>query len=104
MVEKNLLYTHIHSVYRCLKPYRLACYSIVMVMEGLSCLFVAQLSTFAHLVPFALVYGYFDGAYVALIPVVTSEVVGVPYLSSALGVVYFLHAIPYLLSPPVGGK
>ncbi|MEQ2172393.1 hypothetical protein GOODEAATRI_020544, partial [Goodea atripinnis] len=88
---------------RCLKPHRLTCYIIAVVMEGLCCLFVVLLSNFAHLVPFALVYGYFDGAYVALIPVVTSDVVGVPYLSSALGVVYFLHAIPYLLSPPIGG-
>ncbi|XP_047233571.1 monocarboxylate transporter 12-B-like [Girardinichthys multiradiatus] len=88
---------------RCLKPHRLTCYIIAVVMEGLCCLFVVLLSNFAHLVPFALMYGYFDGAYVALIPVVTSDVVGVPYLSSALGVVYFLHAIPYLLSPPIGG-
>ncbi|KAM4715129.1 monocarboxylate transporter 12-B [Anableps anableps] len=88
---------------RCLKPHCLTCYIVAVVMEGLSCLFVVQLCTFAHLVPFALVYGYFDGAYVALIPVVTSDLVGVPYLSSALGVVYFLHAIPYLLSPPSGG-
>lgn len=54
--------------------------------------------------PFAMLYGYFDGAYVALIPVVTSDVVGTTYLSSALGVVYFLHAIPYLVSPPIGGE
>lgn len=62
------------------------------------------LSSFPLLVPFAVLYGYFDGAYVALIPVVTSDVVGVQYLSAALGVVYFLHAIPYLVSPPIGGK
>jgi hypothetical protein len=30
--------------------------------------------------------------------------VGPAHLSSALGVVYFLHAIPYLISPPVGGN
>ncbi|KAG9345987.1 hypothetical protein JZ751_007802, partial [Albula glossodonta] len=59
--------------------------------------------SFPLLVPFSVLYGYFDGAYVALIPVVTSDVVGNTYLSSALGVVYFLHAIPYLISPPIGG-
>lgn len=73
-------------------------------MEGLCCLFTPLLRSFTLLVPFAVLYGYFDGAYVALIPVVTSDVVGAPYLSSALGVVYFLHAIPYLLSPPIGGE
>ncbi|XP_071318058.1 monocarboxylate transporter 12-B-like [Trachinotus anak] len=88
---------------RCLKPYRLACYIFSVGMEGICCLFTPLLCSFPLLVPFAVLYGYFDGAYVALIPVVTSDVVGAPYLSSALGVVYFLHAIPYLISPPIGG-
>lgn len=73
-------------------------------MDGLCCLFVPLLRSFLLLVPFAVLYGYFDGAYVALIPVVTSDLVGTQYLSSALGVVYFLHAIPFLISPPIGGK
>lgn len=73
-------------------------------MEGLCCFLIPLLHTFALLVPFSVLYGYFDGAYVALIPVVTSDVVGTACLSSALGVVYFLHAIPYLLSPPIGGE
>lgn len=73
-------------------------------MEGLCCLFVPLLQTFVLLVPFAVFYGYFDGAYVALIPVVTSDLVGTQHLSLALGVVYFLHGIPFLISPPTGGE
>uniref|UniRef100_A0A3Q3ANQ3 Solute carrier family 16 member 12b n=1 Tax=Kryptolebias marmoratus TaxID=37003 RepID=A0A3Q3ANQ3_KRYMA len=88
---------------RCLKPHRLICYIISVAMEGLCCLFMPLLTSFPLLVPFAVLYGYFDGGYVALIPVVTSDVVRLPYLSSALGVVFFLHAIPYLVSPPIGG-
>lgn len=90
--------------HRCLKPYRLGCYIFSVMMEGLCCLFVTLLHTFPLLVPFAVLYGYFDGAYVALIPVVTSDLVGSQQLSSALGVVYFLHGIPYLISPPTGGE
>uniref|UniRef100_A0A3P8XCA7 Major facilitator superfamily (MFS) profile domain-containing protein n=1 Tax=Esox lucius TaxID=8010 RepID=A0A3P8XCA7_ESOLU len=88
---------------RYLKKYRNVCYMIAVGMEGLCCLFIPLLRTFALLVPFSVLYGYFDGAYVALIPVVTSDIVGTTNLSSALGIVYFLHAIPYLLSPPIGG-
>ncbi|KAG7325236.1 hypothetical protein KOW79_011552 [Hemibagrus wyckioides] len=88
---------------RCLKKYRSICYMAAVGMEGLCCFLIPLLHTFALLVPFSVLYGYFDGAYVALIPVVTSDVVGTACLSSALGVVYFLHAIPYLLSPPIGG-
>lgn len=89
---------------RFLKPRRLSCYIFSVAMEGLCCLFVPLLRSFPLLVPFAVLYGYFDGAYVALIPVVTSDLVGTQYLSSALGVVYFLHAIPYLICPPIGGE
>ncbi|XP_042358701.1 monocarboxylate transporter 12-B-like [Plectropomus leopardus] len=86
-----------------LKRYRLLSYMMAIGMEGLCCMFIHLLHSFSLLVPFSILYGYFDGAYVALIPVVTSDVVGSTYLTSALGVVYFLHAIPYLISPPIGG-
>ncbi|XP_034407486.1 monocarboxylate transporter 12-B-like isoform X2 [Cyclopterus lumpus] len=88
---------------KCLKRYRMPSYMVAIGMEGLCCAFLHLLRSFSLLVPFALLYGYFDGAYVALIPVVTSDIVGSSHLASALGVVYFLHAIPYLISPPIGG-
>ncbi|XP_019902668.2 monocarboxylate transporter 12-B [Esox lucius] len=88
---------------KCLKEYRKVSFMFAVGMEGLSCLLIPMLHSFALLVPFSMLYGYFDGAYSALIPVVTSDLVGSSYLSSALGVVNFLHAIPYLVSPPVGG-
>ncbi|XP_039565293.1 monocarboxylate transporter 12 isoform X3 [Passer montanus] len=88
---------------RCLKKHRYFCYLFAVGMDGLSCLFLPVLQSFPLLVPFSFTFGYFDGAYVTLIPVVTADVVGTALLSSALGVVYFLHAIPYLVSPPVAG-
>ncbi|XP_052010244.1 monocarboxylate transporter 12-B [Xyrauchen texanus] len=88
---------------KCLRPYRVVSYMLAVGSEGLSCLFLPLLRGFSLLVPFSLFYGYFDGAYVALIPVVTSDTVSSTHLTSALGVVYFLHAIPYLISPPIGG-
>ncbi|XP_019411267.1 PREDICTED: monocarboxylate transporter 12 isoform X1 [Crocodylus porosus] len=88
---------------RCLKKYRHICYLFAVGMDGLCCLFLPVLQSFPLLVPFSFTFGYFDGAYVTLIPVVTADVVGTPSLSSALGVVYFLHAVPYLLSPPIAG-
>ncbi|KAL6478212.1 hypothetical protein MHYP_G00140470 [Metynnis hypsauchen] len=88
---------------KCLRTYRIVSYLLAVGLEGLGCLFVPLLRNFPLLVPFALFYGYFDGAYVALLPVVTSDTVGPTYLSSALGMVCFLHAIPYLISPPIAG-
>ncbi|XP_043912274.1 monocarboxylate transporter 12 [Protopterus annectens] len=88
---------------RFLKKFRIFCYLLAVGMDGLSCLIIPVLRTFSLLVPFSVTFGYFDGAYVALMPVITADVVGVTQLSSALGVVYFLHAIPYLVSPPIAG-
>uniref|UniRef100_A0A3B5M2Z4 Solute carrier family 16 member 12a n=1 Tax=Xiphophorus couchianus TaxID=32473 RepID=A0A3B5M2Z4_9TELE len=88
----------------CLKRHRLLSYIVTISMEGLCCVFLPLLHSFQLLVLFSVLYGYFDGAYVALIPVLTSDTVGSTHLASALGVVYFLHAIPYLVSPPIGGK
>ncbi|KAM4704221.1 monocarboxylate transporter 12 isoform 1-T4 [Rhinophrynus dorsalis] len=88
---------------RFLKKHRYACYLIAVGLDGLCCLFLPILRCFQLLVPFSVAFGYFDGAYVALIPVITGDVVGTSHLSSALGVVFFLHAVPYLVSPPIAG-
>nr|XP_057914578.1 monocarboxylate transporter 12-like isoform X2 [Doryrhamphus excisus]XP_057914579.1 monocarboxylate transporter 12-like isoform X2 [Doryrhamphus excisus] len=88
---------------KCLNKNRMLSFMLMLAVEGISCLFVPILQSFTPLVVFAVVYGYVEGAYVALIPVVTSDVVSPDDLNSALGVVYFLHSIPYLISPPIGG-
>ncbi|XP_012656739.1 monocarboxylate transporter 12 isoform X1 [Otolemur garnettii] len=88
---------------RCLKNYRYVCYLFAVGLDGLCYLCLPMLQSLPLLVPFSCTFGYFDGAYVTLIPVVTAEMVGTSSLSSALGVVYFLHAVPYLVSPPIAG-
>ncbi|XP_055502535.1 monocarboxylate transporter 12-B isoform X3 [Leucoraja erinacea] len=88
---------------RWLKKYRKYCYILTIGLDGASSLFIPILRSFPLLVPYAVLYGYFDGAYVALIPVVTSDIVGNAFLSSALGIVYFIHGIPYLIGPPIAG-
>lgn len=88
---------------RCLKKYQYVCYLFAVGLDGLCYLCLPMLQSLPLLVPFSCTFGYFDGAYVTLIPVVTAEIVGTTSLSSALGVVYFLHAVPYLVSPPIAG-
>ncbi|MCJ8736465.1 hypothetical protein PDJAM_G00012840 [Pangasius djambal] len=88
---------------KCLRTFRVVAFLIAVGFEGLGCLFVPLLRSFSTLVSFSVFYGFFDGAYMGLIPVVTCDIVGCPHLSSALGVIGFLHAIPYLISPPIAG-
>lgn len=92
------------QIHRCLKNYQYICYLFAVGLDGLCYLCLPILQSLPLLVPFSCTFGYFDGAYVTLIPVVTAEIVGTTSLSSALGVVYFLHAVPYLVSPPIAGK
>lgn len=92
------------QIHRCLKNYQYVCYLFAVGLDGLCYLCLPMLQSLPLLVPFSCIFGYFDGAYVTLIPVVTAEIVGTTSLSSALGVVYFLHAVPYLVSPPIAGK
>ncbi|ELK00928.1 Monocarboxylate transporter 12 [Pteropus alecto] len=87
----------------CLKNYQYVCYLFAVGLDGLCYLCLPMLQSLSLLVPFSCTFGYFDGAYVTLMPVVTAEIVGTTSLSSALGVVYFLHAVPYLVSPPIAG-
>lgn len=91
-------------IHRCLKNYQYVCYLFAVGLDGLCYLCLPMLQSLSLLVPFSCTFGYFDGAYVTLMPVVTAEIVGTTSLSSALGVVYFLHAVPYLVSPPIAGK
>ncbi|KAI5102798.1 monocarboxylate transporter 12-B [Silurus meridionalis] len=88
---------------KCLRRFRVVTFLVPVGFGGLGCLFVPLLKTFPALVSFSVYYGFCDGAFMALIPVVTSDVVGSAHLSLALGVVSFLHAIPYLISPPIAG-
>lgn len=88
---------------QCVKKYRLLNYMAAILVEGLCCMFLPFLHSFPLLAACVVLYGYFDGAYVALIPVVVSDLVEPSFLTPALGVVYFLHAVPYLVSPPIGG-
>ncbi|XP_068184113.1 monocarboxylate transporter 12-B-like [Antennarius striatus] len=87
----------------CVRRYRLQSFMAGISLEGFSCLFFPLIQSFSILVPFCMVYGYFEGAYTVLIPMVTADVVSPSYLTSVLGVMYFMHGIPYLISAPIGG-
>ncbi|KAK3563645.1 hypothetical protein QTP86_032009, partial [Hemibagrus guttatus] len=92
------------SLLRCLRTFHEVIFLITVGFEGLRCLFMPLLRSFSKLVIFSVIYGLFDGACMALIPVVTCDIVGSTHLFSALGVVGFLHTIPYLISPPIAGE
>ncbi|KAJ3388706.1 hypothetical protein HDU84_009551 [Entophlyctis sp. JEL0112] len=59
--------------------------------------------SFGMLIFFALVVGFFSGAYFVLIPVIVGEMFGSARIGSLTGLAYVFSSIGYLGGPPVAG-
>ncbi|XP_068597756.1 monocarboxylate transporter 12-like [Brachionichthys hirsutus] len=88
---------------KCTRRYRLRIFMAALSIEGVCCLFFPLIQSFSLLVPFCAFYGYCEGGYAALMTVVTSDAVSSTDLTAALGVICFMHGVPYLISTPIGG-
>ncbi len=58
---------------------------------------------FGYLVVFALLYGAFGGAFMALLPVVTADVVGIARFPKAMGIMFSTQAPCVLVGGPIAG-
>lgn len=70
---------------------------------ALCSIFVTVVKDYAGLVVYAVIFGVFEGCYVVLIPVITSDIVGTEKLSYALGSIFTFMAFPMMLGPPIAG-
>ncbi|XP_031573787.1 monocarboxylate transporter 9-like [Actinia tenebrosa] len=48
-------------------------------------------------------FGVFDGCYELLVPVITKDIVGIKKTPTAIGMLYFVMAIPKTIGPPAAG-
>ena len=60
-------------------------------------------TTYGGLILYAVSFGMFDGCFVLLIAVVTSDIVGPSKLAQALGALYGVIAVPMIFGPPLAG-
>lgn len=58
---------------------------------------------YAGLILYAVGFGMFDGCFVMLIAVTTTDVVGPNKMAHALGSLYGVIAIPMIFGPPLAG-
>lgn len=70
---------------------------------GVVCTLVTIANSYVWLGVLAACFGLFDGCYEMLVPVITSDIVGVKKTPSAIGMLYFVLAIPKTIGPPVAG-
>lgn len=60
-------------------------------------------TTYTVLILYTLLFGVFDGAFVALIAVLTTDIVGSDMLPSALGFLYFVISVPTMTGSLIAG-
>ena len=57
----------------------------------------------AGLIAFAVLYGFFSGAYVSLIGAIVAQVSPLPEIGYRMGLVFLISAVPGLVTSPVAG-
>lgn len=64
---------------------------------------VTAAKNYDGLLTFVLIFGFFDGCFVVVVPQITQDIVGMPLTANALGAQYGISAVTMMLGPPVTG-
>ena len=83
---------------------RLYLYQISFLMIGISNTLCPVLTSYTGLVIYSTVFGFFEGCYVLLAPVLTGDIVGRDKMAHGVGVLFALKSVPLTLGPPIAGK
>ena len=79
-------------------------YMMAMMISGIICLFFPHFQHFTGQIILSGMFGFVGGSYIALIPVVYVEALGIERLPSAFGLSVFAQGISILVSNPLLGK
>lgn len=79
-------------------------YQMGLSIIGLCSFFVTMATGYGGLVAYAVIFGFFEACYILLIPLVTSDIVGLRKMSYALGSAFTVMAFPMFLGPPIAGS
>ena len=90
------------SDFRCLN--RLYLYQTALVVMAVTTTLCPMATTYAGLIVYTLLFGIFDGAFVALIAVLTGDIVGSHKLPSALGFLYLVFSVPIMTGSLIAGN
>lgn len=78
-------------------------YQFSLLAIGLSTVICPITESYAGLVAYSVVFGFFDGCFVGQVAVITGDIAGKERLSQAIGNMFGVVAIPMSLGPPVAG-
>ncbi|EDO35238.1 predicted protein, partial [Nematostella vectensis] len=85
------------------KVNRLYLYQFSFLMIGISNTICPAFSTYAGLAFYAAFFGFFEGCYVLLAPVLTGDIVGRNNMATGVGVLFAIKSVPLTLGPPIAG-
>ena len=83
---------------------RLYLYQTALLMMAVTTTMCPLATSYAGLVTYTILFGLFDGCYVALIAVITGDIVGPDKLAPALGFLYLVFSVPLMTGPLIAGK
>ena len=83
---------------------KLYVYQFSVLAIGVSSVLCPLTRSYAGLLTYSLVFGFFDGCFVGQVAVITGDIAGKRRLSQAVGNMFGVIAIPMALGPPVAGK
>lgn len=96
----RLFFGHI-SDYRWIN--RLNLYQTALLVMAVTTTLCPLATTYGGLIAYTLLFGIFDGAFVALIAVLTGDIVGSHKLPSALGFLYLVFSVPITTGSLIAG-
>ena len=73
-------------------------------MIGISNTLCPVFTSYAGLVIYAASFGFFEGCYVLLAPVLTGDIVGRDKMAHGVGVLFALKSVPLTVGPVIAGK
>lgn len=82
---------------------RLYLYQISFLMIGISNTLCPVLTSYPGLICYATAFGFFEGCYVLLAPVLTGDIVGRDKMAHGVGVLFALKSLPLTVGPILAG-
>ena len=82
---------------------RLQVFQLSLLCVSVSTTLVPLLSSYPWLASYALLYGFLEGCYVVVLPVVTTDIAGKQEAANALGSLFLILSFPLMAGPPLAG-
>ena len=82
---------------------RVHMHQLSMVITGTACMFLPVIRSFVGLVCYVVLAGLVDGCYVVLLPVLTTQLVGLENRVMAWGFLVAMSSVTFTLGPPIAG-